>query len=111
VVFNQPIAVVAAVVFDGQAVKAIEQVWTAQETALVVIDRNLNLRPWESSEYEEHSQSGLHCGLGLRLRQLNNAPKPGDALDSWMLSDMLAKIGDADQPGMEGQVHSDDSLG
>jgi hypothetical protein len=60
VVFNQPIAVVAAVVFDCQALKAIEEVWTAQETALVVIDRNLNLRPWDSSEYEEHSQSGLH---------------------------------------------------
>jgi hypothetical protein len=103
--------VVAAVVFNGQALKAIEQVWASQEAAFVVMDRNLNLRPWESSEYEEDPQPGLHCGLGFRLRQLNNAPKPGDALCSRMLSDMHAKLGDGDQPGMKGQVHSDYSLG
>jgi hypothetical protein len=60
VVIYQPITVIAAVVLDGQALKAIEQVGTAQETAFVVMDRNLDLRPWEPSEYEEHPQSGLH---------------------------------------------------
>jgi hypothetical protein len=55
VVFNQPIAVVAAVVFDCQTLEAIKQVWSAEETALVIMDRNLNLRPGESSEHEEHS--------------------------------------------------------
>jgi hypothetical protein len=44
VVINQPIAMVAAVVLDREALMAIDQVWTGQETALVVIDGNLNLR-------------------------------------------------------------------
>jgi hypothetical protein len=52
VVINQPVAVVAAVVFDRQALYAIKQVWTAQETALVVMDRYLSLRPWKSCEHE-----------------------------------------------------------
>jgi len=55
VVVNQPITVVAAVVFDRQALQAIKQVWTPQEAAVVVMDRNLNIRPGESSEHEEHS--------------------------------------------------------
>ncbi len=111
VVIHQPIAVVAAVVFDCQAVKSIEQVWPAQETALVVMDRNLSLRRWEPGKHEEHPQPGLHCGLGFRLRQLNNPPNPGDALYTRMLGDVGAQFGDGDQPGMKEQIRSDDSFG
>jgi hypothetical protein len=60
VVINQPIAVVAAVVFDCQSLKAIKQVWTAQESALFVVDRNLSLGRRESSEHQEHAQPRLH---------------------------------------------------
>jgi hypothetical protein len=55
VVVNQPITMVAAVIFDSQALQAIKQVGTPQDTAMVVMDRNLNIRPGESSEHEEHS--------------------------------------------------------
>ena len=110
VVINQPIAVIATVVFDCQALKAIKQVWTAQETALVVMDRNLSFRRREPSEHEEHPQPGFHRGLGFRFSQLNNPTKPGDALRSRMLGDMSAKVGDGNQPGMKEQVRSDDSF-
>ncbi len=80
VVINQPITVVAAVVLDGQALKAIKQVWTAQEPALIVINRKLDLRPRKSGEHEEHPWAGLHCGLGAGLGQLDDAPQARDAL-------------------------------
>jgi hypothetical protein len=67
IVSNQPITVIATVVFDRQALKAIQQVWTAYETASMVVDGNLNLRPWEPGKHEQHPQPGLHCGFGLRV--------------------------------------------
>jgi hypothetical protein len=54
VVLNQPIAVIATVIFDCQALIAIKQIWTAYDTASLVIDGNLNLRPWESGKHEQH---------------------------------------------------------
>ena len=38
VVIHQPIAMVGAVVFDCKTLKSIKQVWTAQETASLVVD-------------------------------------------------------------------------
>lgn len=55
VVINEPIAVVAAVVFNGKALTAIEQVWAAQKPTLIVIDGNLDLRPRKSGEHEEQT--------------------------------------------------------
>ena len=55
VVIDQPIAMVASVVLNGQALGAVQKIWTAQEVALIVMDRNLNVRPRESSEHKEHS--------------------------------------------------------
>jgi hypothetical protein len=55
VVVDQPITVVAAVVFDCQAMESIKQVWTAEESALVVMDRNLSFRRWKPGEHEQHS--------------------------------------------------------
>jgi hypothetical protein len=55
VVIDQPIPMVASVVFDCQSLTAIKQVWARNETALVVIERSLNLWPWESAEHEEHA--------------------------------------------------------
>lgn len=54
IVINQPITVVAAVVLDGKALKTIQQVWTAQKPALIVIDGNLDLRPRKSGEHKLH---------------------------------------------------------
>ena len=65
------------------------------------MDGNLNLGPWESGEHEDHSQSGLHRGLGLRFSQANDAPKPSYALSSRMLRDIGAQFGDGDQAGMK----------
>jgi hypothetical protein len=110
VVVNQPIAVVAAVIFDCQTLQAVKQVWTPQETAVVVMDRNLNIRPGKSSEHEEHSQPGLHRGLGLRVSLVHNPPKPGDALCSRMLGDIAVQLGDGYQFGMEEHVRCDDSF-
>ena len=88
VVINQPIAMIATVVFDRQALKAIQQVWPAQETALIVTDGNLNLRPGESCQHKENSEPGLHGGLGLRLREVNNPSKASDAFGSTTLGDI-----------------------
>jgi hypothetical protein len=107
IVINQPIAMVAAVVFDCKALKGIKQIWAGYETALMVMDRNLNPRPWEAGEHEEHSEPGLHGGLGPRLGQVNNAPKPSDALGSRMLGEVDAQFGDGNQPCMKDEVHSD----
>jgi hypothetical protein len=107
VVINQPITMIGAVVFDCQALMAVEQIWTAHEPALIIVNRNLNLRPWEAGQHKEHSKPGFHCGLGLRLGQVNNAPKASDALSSQMVGDMSAQLGDGNQPGMEEHVRSD----
>src|SRR5437660_9870818 len=98
VVINQPIAMIATVVFDRQALKAIQEVWPAQETAVIVTDGNLNLRPGESRQHKENSEPGLHGGFGLRLREVNNTPKPSDALGFRMFGHMKAQVGDRDQP-------------
>src|SRR5207245_9958889 len=80
VVIHQPLAMIATVVFDRQALKAIQQVWAAQETAVIVTDGNLNLRPGESRKHKENSEPGLHGGLGLRLSEVNYTPKSRDDL-------------------------------
>ena len=74
------------------------------------MDRNLNLRPGETGEEEEHTQPRLHWGLGLRFGQVNNVPKSSDALGSCMLGDMGSQLGDGNQPGMKEQVRGDDSF-
>ena len=48
---NQSITMVAPVVFDGQALKAIKQVGAADETTSNVMDGNLNLWPWKSGKH------------------------------------------------------------
>jgi hypothetical protein len=50
VVFDEPIPVVGAVVLDGQALNAIEQVGASQELALLVIQGNLNFGPREAGQ-------------------------------------------------------------
>jgi hypothetical protein len=71
----------------------------------------LNLRPRKSGKHEEHPKPGFDRGLGLRLGEINNAPKPGDAPDSRMLADIRQQLGDGYEPGMKEQVRGDDSLG
>jgi hypothetical protein len=55
VVFHHAIAVVAAVVFDCQAVFPIQEVGTTYEAAARVVDGNLDLRPRKSGIYEQHT--------------------------------------------------------
>src|SRR5438552_6242843 len=76
VVVYQAITMIATVVLDRQALMAIQEVWPAQETAVIVADRDLYLRLGEPCKHDEHSQPSLHCGLGLRLREVNDVPKP-----------------------------------
>ena len=95
---------ISTVVFDSQALTAIQQVWPANETALDVTDGNLSLGPGKSGEHQEHPQPSLHCGLGLRLGQVNNTPKPSDALGSRMPGDMSAQLGDGDKRSVKEQV-------
>src|SRR2546429_2572438 len=52
VVINQPIAMIATVVFDRQALKAIQQVWAGPATAVTVTDGNPNLKPGESRQHQ-----------------------------------------------------------
>lgn len=94
VILNQPITVVAAVVFDCQALKAIKQVWTAKETAIVVTDGNLNLRLRKSGEHEEHPQARLHSGLSFRLGQNHNTAESSDALCSRVLGNISVHLRD-----------------
>ena len=54
VVINQPIAMIATVVFDCQVLAAIQQVWARYVKALVVADGTLNLRPRESGKHQKH---------------------------------------------------------
>jgi hypothetical protein len=110
IVINQPITVIAAVVFDCQPLKAIEQVRTTYETALTVMDGNLNLRPRKSGKHEQHPQPGLHWGLGLRLGQVNNVPKPSDAFSSRMICNIIPQLGHRHELCMKKHVCSDDSL-
>ena len=110
VVVSRPITMIASVVFDDQALNPIEQIWTAQEPTSIVLDGNLNLRSREPRKHEQHSQPGLHWGLGLRLRHLNNTSKPCDALGSWMPGDMDVQIRDRDQPGVKEHVGGDHSF-
>ncbi|HEY8864317.1 MAG TPA: hypothetical protein VIO37_09120 [Candidatus Dormibacteraeota bacterium] len=111
IVINQPITVVAAVVFDCQALNRIKQVWAAWETVLIVMDGNLNLRSRESGQHEDHPQPGLHWGFGLRLGQVDNTSEPRDALGSSMLGNMGTQIGDGNEPGMKEHVRADDPFG
>jgi hypothetical protein len=111
VVVYQPITVVAAVIFNRQALLAIEEVWTSQEAALIVIDGNLKLRPRKSGEYQQHTEPGLHWGFGLRFGQINNAPKPFDASGPGMLTDVSAQFADRDQLGVKEHVDGNDSFG
>ena len=69
VVINQPVTVAATVVFDRQLLTRIQEVRTAKETSLIVMDGNLNLRARQLGKYEDHPQPSLHSGLGLRLGQ------------------------------------------
>jgi hypothetical protein len=77
---------------------------------LIVIDGDLNLRPRESGAHEEQAQPGLHRGLGLGLGQVNDTPKPGDALGSRMLLDVAEQLGDGDHAGMKEQVRGHDAF-
>ena len=110
IVINQPITMVAAVVFDRQLVKSVEKVWTAQEPPLIIVYRHLNLRSRKPCEHEEHAQPCLHWRLGFRLSQVNNTPKTCDALGSSMLDDISAQLGYGHQPGMKDQVRCNDSF-
>jgi hypothetical protein len=107
---RQPITVIASVVFDGQALGAIEKIRTANKMALSVMDRRLNFWQWETGEQEEHPQPRLHWGLGLRFGQADNAPKPGNALGFRVLADIGLQLGGADKPCMKEHVHGDDSF-
>jgi S-methylmethionine-dependent homocysteine/selenocysteine methylase len=60
VVIHKPVTVVVAVIFNCQALIAVEQIWSGQETALPVEYGNLNLRTGEPGEHEEHPQPCLH---------------------------------------------------
>lgn len=64
------------------------------------MDGNLSIRPREPGKHQEHPQPGLHGGLGLRLGQVNHAPKPRDALGSPVRADKGAHFRDRNQPGM-----------
>jgi len=110
VVIHQTITMVAAVVFESQALSAVKQVRTGYFVALIVVDGALNFRPWESGKYEEHPQPRFHWGLGLRFGKVDNSPKTSDSFGSPMLGDIRAKLGDGDQLGMKDQVRGDDSL-
>jgi hypothetical protein len=110
IVIDHPVTMAAAVVFDREALLGVEEVWTAQETALIVVDRYLNFRLRESRQHEQHPQASLHRGLGLRLRQVNNTPKPSDTLDSRMLGDIRAQFVHRHQPGMKEHVRCDDTF-
>src|SRR5229473_5023913 len=100
----------AAVVLDRQVLPGVQEVWTPQETALIIMDRNLNFWPREPGQHEQHPQPTLHRGLGLRLRQVNNTPKPSDALDSRVLGNIRTQFDDGNQPRMKEHVRSDNSF-
>ena len=108
VVLDHSITMVAAVIFDCQALTRIEQVGAAQEAASIVMDGNLNLRPRKSGQHEQHPQPGLHWGLGVRLGQVDNSPQPRDALDSTMFCDVTAKLSRGHEPRVKEEVHGDD---
>jgi hypothetical protein len=110
VVIHQTITMVAAVVFESQALGAVKQVWTGYFVALIVVDGTLNLRPREPGAHEEHSQPGLHWGLGLRLSQGNYPAEPSNALGFRVLSDISAQSCDGYQPGVKDQIRGDDSF-
>jgi hypothetical protein len=65
------------------------------------MDWNLNLRPRESRQHDDHPQSGLHCGFGLRISQVDHTPKPSDAFGSRMLRYVVAQFRDVNQAGMK----------
>jgi len=101
---------IATVVFDRQALKAVEQIWTAQEPALIVLDRNLRLWARESSKHEEHPKPRLHRRFGLRLDKVNNTSEPHDAPGSSMVGDIGLQLGDRHQPCMKEHVRGNDSF-
>ena len=101
---------VASVVFDGQTLSSIKQVWTPYEATLIIVDGNLNLRPWKSGQQAEHTQPGFHRGFGLRLGQADNTSKPRDAFGPRMLGHIGTQVGDGDLPGMKKQVRGDNTF-
>ncbi len=111
IVRDQAIAVVAAVELDGQALRAIKQVWTSQQLAAGVTDGNLNLWPGKTGKYQEHSQSRFHRRLGLRFGQVNHTAEASYALRSRMIRNIRAQLGDADQPRVKEEIGRDDPFG
>jgi hypothetical protein len=108
IIFDHSVAVVAAVVLDREAPLWIDQVWPAQETIPIVMDRNLNFGPREPSKNEEHPQPSLHRRLGLRLGKTNHAPKPRNPFGSRMLVDISAQLVHRNQVGMKEHVRGHD---
>jgi hypothetical protein len=51
VVIDKPISMIAAVVLNGQALPGIEEVRTAYEPTLIVMNRHLDLRSGKSREH------------------------------------------------------------
>ena len=60
VVIDEPITMVATVVLDRQPLKPIEKVGTAQESAVMVFDGNLSVRPRDAGQNQKHAQARLH---------------------------------------------------
>jgi len=110
VVFHHSIAMVAAVVFDRQALTRIKQVGTTQEVASIVTNVNLNLWLRKAGHHEHHPQASLHGGLGLRLGQVDNPPQARDAFGSRMVCHVITKLVHGHQPCMKEKVNCYDSF-
>src|SRR5437899_12895511 len=64
------------VVLERQAMRWVEQVRPPNEMALVVVKRNLHLRPGQTFKDEEHAKPCLHRALGGRLGEVDSTSKP-----------------------------------
>src|SRR5579872_2885050 len=67
VVVGQAVAMSSSVVLDAELVIVVVEIGTADESSPAVMNGDLRPGPWQTSEDEDHPQTGLHRRFGIRL--------------------------------------------
>jgi hypothetical protein len=75
IVCGEGSSVYGAVVFDREPRRFVEQVDATGETAVAVVDRDLNTGSGKTAEDEKRSQTRFHRRLGVRIGESERSPE------------------------------------
>jgi hypothetical protein len=98
------------VVLEHESVVRIAEIGPPEEPTFVIVERNLDLRPRQSAQDEQHPKPALHRRLSRGLYQVDDAPELPDSPCPGPRRGELPKFLKPNKPGMQRHIRYDDGL-